>query len=364
VSAQDFTTRLQLQLREAAEREERRGGLSRHAAAARALLLPRPGAMLAAAAVVLVLLIGVWTLTAGEPPPRTPAVPTGPRVVASVPVASASSGIGVVAFGAVWITDSDRGEIVRVDRRTRRVTARIPVGADVAIAAGSGSLWAVRNENLSDRTELLRIDPRARRVIARIRLRGPDGGAFNAGFVLAGSRIWALGLNGAVSVDPATNRVGRAIGVGGGFTVSDALLRRGELWLTNLSGATIRYDARTGRRLGRVPWNNGQALLPIRDDLLRVGRNLVELVDPGTGRAAWRRRVGHEIGLAGVVGDRVLLVGNDGINPRELLWEVDARTGRVGRPLVMREFGAAGFVRVGGEGWILTNGGRAVVVRP
>jgi hypothetical protein len=367
MSTQDFTTRLQLQLREAAEREERRGTFARRAATARATLLPRvgPATALAAAAMVAALAIGFWTLTAGGPPQRTPAVPTGPRVVATVPVASAVNGGAVVAFGAVWVADSDRGEIVRVDPRSRRVTARIPIGAGSVIAAGSGSLWAVRDENSSDRTQLLRIDPRTRRIVARIRLRTPGGGDFPAGAVLAGPRIWALGQTGAVAVDPATNRVRRRIEIGGGFTLSDALIRRGELWLTDRSGATIRYDARTGSRVGRVPWNDGQALVPAGEDLVRIGRNLVEVVDPATGRTAWSRRVGFEIAQAGVVGDHLLVVGVDGVNPRELLWELDLRTGRpAAAPLVLREFGITGFLRAGDEAWLLAGGGRAVIVRP
>jgi hypothetical protein len=368
VTSQDFTTRLQLQLREAAEREERRGSFGRAGAAARAALLPRTtaGALVAAAALGLALLIGLWTLTASDPRPAPrPATPVGPRVIASVPVAAATNGSAVVAFGAVWVADSDRGEIVRVDPRNRRVTARIPVGAGAAIAAGSGSLWAVRNENSSDRTQLLRIDPRTRRIVARVRLRTRGGGVLNGLGVIAGPRIWAVGFNGAVGVDPATNRVAGAIGVGGGFPLSDALIRDGELWLTNRSGATIRYDARAGRRLGRVPWNAGQPLVPVGADLVRVGRTLVERVDPATGRAAWRRRLGYEIAQAGVAGGRVLVVGVDGVDPRERLWELDARTGRpVAAPVVLSEFGTARILRVGGEAWLLTNGGRAVVVRP
>jgi outer membrane protein assembly factor BamB len=323
------------------------------------------GPLMAATAIVAGVVIALWTLTASEPRPEPRrATSAGPRVIATVPVAGSMNGSGVVAFGAVWVADAGRGEIVRIDPATRRVTDRIPIDAGANIDAGSGAVWAVRNESGSDRTELLRIDPGTRRVAAHIPLR-TRAGTFTGSGVVAGPRIWALGPNGAVRVDPVTERVGPRIDIAAGFTLRGALVRRGELWLTDGSGATIRYDARTGRRLRRVAWNDGQALLPAGNDLVRVGRNLVSRVDPATGRAAWRRRVGYEVLQAGVVGDRVLVIGTDGVNPREVLWELDVRTGRpASRPLVMRQFGAAGIVAVGGDAWVLTNGGRAVVLRP
>jgi hypothetical protein len=135
----DFTARLQMQLRDAAIREERRGALSRTLVAAR----PRPavalGVLAAAVAAAVALL---FTVVIGPPRPE-PATPPGPRVVADVALGDALGPSGRPGFGAVWFSDSSRGVILRVDPGTRRVTRRIDVGSEVALATAAGSVWAL-----------------------------------------------------------------------------------------------------------------------------------------------------------------------------------------------------------------------------
>src|SRR5919107_1061033 len=193
VSAEDFTTRLQLQLREAAEREERRGPAARRIATVRGTLAPRLalGPALAAAAPGLVLRVARGALTAGgsDRGPE-PATPPGPRVVGTVPIGDALNGGGIAAFGAVWVSDSGRGQIVKVDPDSRRVTAPIPVEGETEMTAADGSLWAVRNASGTPSGPLLRIDPRTGRIVRRIALRTPAGDPFFGGFpIAAGSRL-------------------------------------------------------------------------------------------------------------------------------------------------------------------------------
>jgi hypothetical protein len=366
VSAQDFTTRLQLQLREAAEREERRSPAARRVAATRWALAPRMagGPLIAAAAVGLVLLLGLWALTAHGPDPAPePATPPGPRVVATVPIGEALNGGAVAAFGALWVSDSGRGEIVKVDPDSRRVTARIPVDGETNLAAGIGSLWAVRNASGTASGPLLRIDPRTGRIVKRIALRTPGGDPFFGAIpIAAGSRIWVGGPTGVLAVDPARDRVVGHIALAGGYNLQNALIHRGELWLTSASGSTDRYDARTGRRLGRVRWETGPTLIPYGDRFIHLGRDSVALVDADTGRAAWRTSVGQELHLGEVLGRRVLVAGLDGTNPREQLWQLDVRTGRLTRPITLPEFSPRRIVAAGGDTWVLAGGGRAVIV--
>jgi hypothetical protein len=88
-------------------------------------------------------------------------------------------------------------------------------------------------------------------------------------------------------------------------------------------------------------------------------------VDPRTGRATWRRRVGTEINDAQVSGSRVFVEGGDGpATARERIWQLDARTGRIAGATTMPEFGPIGMAAVGRGVWLLTAGGRAVVVDP
>jgi streptogramin lyase len=283
-------------------------------------------------------------------------------VVGTVAIGDTLNGGGVAAFGAVWVSDSGRGEIVKVDPDSRRVIARIPVAGETEMAAARGSLWAVRNASGTPSGPLLRIDPRTGRVVERIALRTPAGDAFfGAVPIAAGSRIWVGGPNGVLAVDPARNRVVGHIALSGGYNLQDALIHDGELWLTSASGATDRYDARTGRRLGRLRWETGAGLIPYGDRFIQIGRDAVALVDE-TGRASWRTRIAQDLHIGEVLGNRVLVAGLDGVSPRERMWELDARTGRLSRPLTLPEFSPRRILAVNGETWVLTGGGRAVVI--
>lgn len=352
----DFTARLHVQLRDAALREERRGALSRTLLAVR----PRPavalGALAAAVAVALLVLFSIG-LGAREPEPATP---PGPRVVANVAVAEQlTTGVSAAAFGSVWLSDPNSGAVVRVDRRTRRVMARIPVGGEASIAAAAGSVWALPRPS----DALVRIDPRSNRVAARI----PLGITFaNSGVVPAGSRVWAIGQNGAAAVDTARGRVAARIRYSAtGFQLVGAFVRRGELWMTSADGTVRRYDARTGRRLGRLPWKPEGALYPFGDALIVVPLpgKAVALVDPQTGRARWRASVRGEIHEAEVAGTRVYLAGTDP-GGRERFWALDGRTGRSLGTVAVPGFTVVGVVPIGRDVWLPTLGGRVVVVAP
>jgi outer membrane protein assembly factor BamB len=316
----------------------------------------------AAAGVVLLVAIVV-----GRPAPAPePAGPPGPRVVANVTLGDALGPSARPGFGAMWLSDSSRGAILRVDPRTRRVTKRIPVGSEVALATAAGSVWALPRGPGYQGGPLLRIGPRTGRTIARIPLRPAAGGPFRGGsLIVAGARVWVLGATGAVAVDPARDRVVAEIRLGGSFTVSDAFVRDGELWLTRADRSVTRFDARTGRRLGVLSWRTEGFLVPFADRLIAVTKDSVALVDPRTGRATWRRPLGTDLRDAQVSGASVFVEGGDGPPAaRDRLWQLDARTGRVAGATTMPEFGPAGMVAVGRGVWVLTAGGRAVVVEP
>jgi outer membrane protein assembly factor BamB len=166
-----------------------------------------------------------------------------------------------------------------------------------------------------------------------------------------------------LAIDPSRNRVVGHIALSGGYNLVNALIHRGELWLTSASGSTDRYDARTGRRLGRVAWATEPGLIPYgADRFIQFGKNSVALVDAATGRAAWRTPVGQELQIGEVIGRRVLVAGLDGVSPRERLWALDARTGRLARPIALPEFSPRRIVAAGGDTWVLAGGGRAMIV--
>jgi hypothetical protein len=325
----------------------------------------RPAAALSMAVVVAGAAIVVATVLRGAREPHA-APPPGPRVAANVALGDALGQSARSAFGSLWLTDSSQGVILRVDARTRRVTKRIPVGSEVALAIAAGSVWALPRGLGYQGGPLLRIGPNTGRTIVRISLQSAAGGPFRGGsIIVAGARVWVLGATGALAIDPARDHVVARIRLGGSYIVTDAFVHDGELWLTRGDRSITRFDARTGRRLGRVAWERNAFLVPFGKDLIAVSERSVARVDARTGHATWRRPLGTELHDAQVAGSRLFVVGGDGpAAARDRVWALDARSGRIAGAVTMPEFGPVGMVAVGRGVWLLTAGGRAVVVEP
>jgi peptide/nickel transport system substrate-binding protein len=101
----------------------------------------------------------------------------------STPIAVGNSPTGVtVGAGGVWVVDSLDDAVVRIEPGTRSVTATIPVGRSPAgVAFGAGSVWVA---NRGDGT-VTRIDPHTDRVQATIAV----GGSPQA-LTIADGRVW------------------------------------------------------------------------------------------------------------------------------------------------------------------------------
>ena len=359
----DVPTRLRAQLREAALRLDRRDGLA--GAAARIAPATRRGAAalgLAAAVLLAALATAVWSITDAGTARSAP----GPRVVETVALADGLGRSAQVAFGSVWLSATNDAAVLRVDPRTRRVLARIAVGTDVNLGTGAGAVWAVPRHPSRETARLVRIDPRTNRVVARIPLPSP-GGRYPLGgaSVLAGRRVWVVGAQGLVAVDPATNRPVREIVLGGDFLVEDSHLRGNELWVSRADRSITRLDAVTGHRLGRLGWPAPSVvLLPARDRVVKVERRSVALADAVGGRTLWRTRLGSRLNDADVVAGRLLVEGADGANSRDQLWELDPRTGRVLGAVTVPGFSVTALLRVGGDAWVVTADGHVIVVAP
>jgi DNA-directed RNA polymerase specialized sigma24 family protein len=349
--ASGFASRLTAQLGDAVPRMEPRGGRARPVAAA-----------LAAA----VVLAGLVAAVASRTDPGTARAAPGPHVVADVALADGLGRTARVAFGSVWLSATNDEAVLRVDPRTRRVTARIRVGTDVNLGAGAGAIWAVPRRPTLAAPRLIRIDPRTNRVVARIRIpspgaRYPLGGAA----VLAGRRVWVVGAMGLLAVDPRRNRPVHGVVLGGDFLVVDSLLRGRELWVSRADRSITRFDALTGRRLGRLGWPApSEGVVPYGDRFVKVARRSVSLVDPADGRTMWRTRLGTQLNDAAIVAGRLLVEGAAGTRSRDLLWELDPRTGRVIGAVTVPGFSVTAVLRVGREAWLATADGHVIVVAP
>jgi hypothetical protein len=255
--------------------------------------------------------------------------------------------------------------VLRIDPRTRRVIARIPVGTDVNLGVGAGAVWAMPRRPGVTTTPLLRIDPRTNRVVARIPVNSPGARfPFGGASIVGAARVWVVSAMGLVAVDPARNRPVRETVLGGDFQVDDALVRGNELWISRADRSLTRFDVVTGRRLGRVPWTGPDGfVVPAGDRTVKVGRRTVSLVD-AHGRPLWRTHLGTQLNQAGLAGGRLLVEGVNGSGARDTLWALDPRTGRVLDALSVPGFSVNALLTVGREAWLMTADGHAIVVAP
>jgi YVTN family beta-propeller protein len=132
---------------------------------------------------------------------------TGAVIPPRIDPNASPAGVAVTDDGAVWLTDSEADEVVRVD--PTGVLTSIPVGnTPTSIAAGEGAVWVV--DSLDD--AVVRIDPGSRSVIEKI----PVGDS-PAGIAVGDGSVWvANAADGTVTrIDPASGHVQATIHVGG-----------------------------------------------------------------------------------------------------------------------------------------------------
>jgi streptogramin lyase len=351
---EDFVTQLRLQLRDAAEREARRGPLTRAlrrlrgAAGAPALLV---GAAAAAAAVIVLVVLPF--LRDDTPVPAG----SGLRVVAHQPIVQQGAGLEA-AFDAVWAADKATGEILRLDPRTRAVRSRIAAGGAPAIVAGDGALWAVAAR------KLLRIDPASARVTGKLALTLPEG----TGFPVPGrGAVWVMDAVALRRVDPERMVIDRRVPViKGGFLANGFAFDHNAIYVQRADGVITSYDAATGARLSAVRVDPSSRLVAAASGrLLLATATGVVAIDPSTGRRAWARELGaSRINGVRDDGSEVWVQAADATTGRDRLWRISAGDGRVLGSLSLPDFGVEGMAPVGAAMWLVAPGGDLTIVAP
>ena len=349
-----FETRLQLQLRTAAERMERRGALGR-------LRLALPAApAVAGAALVAVLLLAVAILGglrwAGEDE-----VVTAPRVVANVALADTLGSLDS-GFGAVWASDTAKGEILRLDPRTREVLRRIRVGGEAVVTVGAGAVWA-----FNERGRVVRIDPATNRVTDSVALRLPNGDLLTSRELQILDGVpWAIGLEGALRLNPADGHVERFTQLTGLQEEPRLIIGTDDsLWALDRTQQLVRYDLDTGRRISVLPvrLEGVIAALPTPAGPVYItGEGVIARADAGDGRIAWRHKLGTSVaGLPALRGSTLWIHASDAAG-RDRLVELDLDSGEILSRATLPEFGAAGATFVGRQLWIVTPNGNLMVL--
>jgi hypothetical protein len=369
--SQDFTTRLQLQLREAALREERRSPLGRQLAGARRGM-PRPPAVatvaLVAALVVAVVIVGGMGWGHGEQGVSKP------KVVTDFPLAD-NLGYMTSGFGSVWVADSKNLQVLRVDPRSHAVKARIRTGGDTnafggdpIVNAGAGAVWAIaRAPGTDGGHRVLRIDPATNRITEREPLPAAQAPIVFDVQIDQG-RPWVVTNRGAIGLDPATGRPTSFVRLRGSGNEPGPLwstIDSGELWVLTRNGTQDRYDLRSGRRTAtdQVPISGAQIVVPTDQGLL-YGANGGELVLVRDGREVWRREMGTTVAIPLVLGGTVWVHASDTATGRDRMLEVDLRSGRVRSSSGLPQFGISGLTVVGKDLWLSTPNGHVTIVRP
>jgi outer membrane protein assembly factor BamB len=354
----DFVARLRLQLREAAERDTRRGRVGRAATAARRGIVWRPVLVGAAVACGLLVLVAA-TLSAlhrGSPPVEQPVLATHRvQLVASGPLVGQGGAIAS-GFGAVWASDAGTGELARVDPRSRRVLARVPVGAQAFPAVGAGAVWATADGRL------IRIDPTSNRVTARIPL-GLGSRAF-AAVSVDGGVVWVVSPLELLRIDPRRNTVDRRIALDRRhFQAYGFASDQDHLYVLRADGVLLVRDAVTGTGVSSARIAVAGLLMGAADGVVMVASGAdVAAADASSGRTVWRANLGNaRVNDGFLAGSSLWLHVTDGGTDRDRLVRLDARSGHVTGSLTLPEFGVAGLAPIGGDVWIVSPNGRLVI---
>lgn len=132
----------------------------------------------------------------------------------------------VAGFGALWVTSSGTGQVLRIDPARHRVVARIPVGPSPKfMAVGEGALWV---QNRGDGS-VSRVDPKTNREVARIETHAPT---LYGDIAVGDGAVWlAVDSTLITKIDPQSNTVAyRLVGSSG---ADAARIGLGSLWLAN-----------------------------------------------------------------------------------------------------------------------------------
>ena len=250
------------------------------------------------------------------------------RVAASIRIGGQLSVVRADAAG-VWV-QRDR-EVVRVDPRTNRVTARLPMsppGSELG-AVGDGSLWLTQ---VAQGT-VTRVDPATGRTVATIRVPGAEAPR-GIEVAVGPSAVWVaydLGLGGGIiaRVDPATNTVAATVRIpdlAGGLAIGDRAVL---VWTGTRSSVAYQIDPATNRVAAKVPVCRGTNAVASGAGTFWItcDEGTLLRVDPVAHRVAASVGLGGQAGSAGWVAadGSVVWVANLG----DTLFRVDSRSNTI-----------------------------------
>ncbi len=223
--------------------------------------------------------------------------PVANAVSATIAVPGSSDYRSVlVAFGAVWVTDTGNGTLTRVDPATNQVVASIPLGGTPGpMAAAGGLLWVAQPRPVAPGGTIVPIDPATNGVGEALTVDTTFAAPFVA-LSAEGDSLFAAWGTKVLQIDAHTRRIrSRDATHGTGVNVGDdpvfVLADRGTLYVLTESGHVTALDAatlairRSSRALGTAHrlaidgdtlWVLSEASSTSASQLLRLDRTTLE----------------------------------------------------------------------------------------
>jgi YVTN family beta-propeller protein len=325
---------------------------------------------------------------AGASTTATPA-PSGP--VQAVIAVGQRPGVPAAGEGAVWVPNTADGSVSRIDPRTNRVVATLPIGDQPAfyhraceakwnvhafmgpsfhvrdcdlpssLAVGAGALWVLKNDD----QRVLRIDPISNHVVASVPISFVP-------FEIAAtdSAVWVTGYyeDKLVRIDPRSNQVVASLTVPDG--ASGIAVANGAIWVaSSIAGKVSRIDPATNQVVASVALDcpvacDGSVPLAIAaaPDAIwvrTVGDGLIVRIDPQTNRVLTTTPVTPSVGRDGQ--DHLVVLGGSLWVSGISIQRIDPQTNRVAATVDVNATSVnAGF----GSLWIIDIFGRVERINP
>jgi hypothetical protein len=356
----DFVTRLRYELREAAERDSRRGPVARAAAAVRWPVQWRPVVVGAVAACALAIVVGV-ALTAvrhASPPVEQAVMPSHDVTVEDRGPLVSQGGAIAPGFGALWAIDAGSGELLRIDPDSDRVLARLPVGDQAFPAAGAGAVWTAADGRL------LRIDPATNRVTARIPL-GLGARTFVTVYARPGV-VWVPTPLVLLRIDPRREAIDRRIPLEhASFQANGFAADQQRMYVLRADGVLLLLNPVTGAREAATRLQSSGFLMGVANGAAVVATDHgIAAVDARSGRTLWHTNLGALRVNDGIVADgSVWIHVTNGDTGHDEIVRLDAGNGHRIGSATLAVFGVASMAAADHAVWIVTPNGRLVVVR-
>jgi outer membrane protein assembly factor BamB len=318
--------------------------------------------------------VGALFVLAEREPRTEPPRSAAERRLADALLVRLSAGGGLAdlttGFGDVWASDYGREELLRLDGRSGRVLARIPLGRRLALAVGEDSVWALRWGSRFYRrpnAQLYEIDPATNRITARIPVRSASGRQVIVfGVLHGGSALWVWGPDRVLRLEPSWGRLLWELGVDRRHgELTGAVIQDGGLLGLCADGRLVRFDAGGTHEGAHVPGLRGAELLATSGPhALAATAGTLLAADTRTGRLEWRRNLGFRVSTVLESGGVLLAHGARFHDPGDRVWALDPATGRTLATTTVPSFGTTSMTTSGGALWLATGAGELIVVPP